>query len=40
MRLSNEVERLISNYQRLLDGCLRNVREDKLDSAIPLVSGL
>ena len=39
MRLSNQVEGLISNYQRLIDGYLMKLDYDKLTPAARKVSG-
>lgn len=39
MRLSKEVEGLISNYQRIIDGYLTGVRHEKLAAAIQQLGG-
>ena len=39
MRLSADVEGLISNYQRLIDGYLADLPHDKLVEAVQQVSG-
>jgi hypothetical protein len=39
MRLSNQMEGLISNYQRLIDGYLGGLGYDKLTPAAHKVSG-
>ena len=39
MRLSNQAEGLISNYQRLIDGYLAGVEKEKLVKAVQQVSG-
>lgn len=39
MRLSREIEGLISNYHRLIDGFLGGVSDDKLVKATQVVTG-
>jgi hypothetical protein len=39
MRLSKEVEGLISNYQRIIDGYLRGVEPAKLARASQMLGG-
>src|SRR5579862_1451134 len=39
MRLSNQIEGMIGNYQRLIDGYLADLPDDQLVPAIHIVSG-
>jgi hypothetical protein len=39
MRLSKDVEGMISNYQRIIDGYLKGVPQEKLSTAIHKLGG-